>query len=100
GRRSPRRCEELIREGRVRVNGRIVTEMGVCVDPAVDDVQVDGESVDPETPVYLLGSKPRDYLCTASAQLGRETILDLVPAHRRSRLFTVGRLDLDAEGLV
>jgi pseudouridine synthase len=97
---SRRKCEELIREGRVRVNGEIVKEMGVRVDPAADLVEVDDERVRPEQPVYLLLYKPRDYLCTTSDQWGRKTILDLLPEHRGSRLFTVGRLDQESEGLV
>jgi pseudouridine synthase len=97
---SRRRCEDLIREGRVKVNGRVVREMGVQVDPLADEIRVDGEVVKQETRVHLLVYKPRDYLCTTSDQWGRRTILDLVPSHRGQRLFTVGRLDLDAEGLV
>jgi pseudouridine synthase len=97
---SRRRCEDLIREGRVRVNGEIVREMGVRVDLASDVVEVDDERVRPERPVYLLVYKPRGYLCTTSDQWGRKTILDLLPKERATRLFTVGRLDFDAEGLV
>jgi pseudouridine synthase len=97
---SRRKCEDLIREGRVRVNGAIVKEMGVLVDPARDVVQVDDQVVKRERPVHLLLYKPRDYLCTTSDQFGRKTVLDLLPERRRSRMFTVGRLDYESEGLV
>jgi pseudouridine synthase len=97
---SRRKCEDLIREGRVRVNGEIVREMGVRVDLANDEVSVDNERVRPETSVHLLLYKPRGVLCTTDDQWGRKTILDLLPSHRHLRLFTVGRLELDAEGLV
>jgi 23S rRNA pseudouridine2605 synthase len=97
---SRRKCEDLIREGRVRVNGSIVTEMGVRVDLGTDVVELDNERVRPEPPVYFLVYKPTNVLCTTNDQWGRKTVLDLVPAHHRTRLFMVGRLDLDAEGLV
>jgi 23S rRNA pseudouridine2605 synthase len=97
---SRRKCEDLIRDGRVRVNGSIVREMGVQVVPDKDVVQVDDARVRPERSIYLLLYKPKDYLCTTSDQFGRKTILDLVPEHRRTRLFTVGRLDLESEGLI
>jgi 23S rRNA pseudouridine2605 synthase len=92
---SRRRCEDLIRDGRVRVNGKIVKEMGVLVDPEKDEVQVDDERL-----IHLLLYKPKDVLCTTSDQFGRKTILDLLPEHRGARLFTVGRLDFESEGLV
>jgi pseudouridine synthase len=97
---SRRRCEDLIREGRVRVNGAIVKEMGVRVDLATDVVLVDDARVSPERKVHLLLYKPRDYLCTTSDQFGRKTILDLLPAKLDARMFTVGRLDFESEGLV
>ncbi len=97
---SRRKCEDLIREGRVSVDGRIVSEMGVKVDAATQDVRVDGERIRPQQPVHLLVYKPRRYLCTTADQFGRKTVFDLVPEHRHRRLFSVGRLDQDAEGLV
>jgi 23S rRNA pseudouridine2605 synthase len=97
---SRRKCEDLIRAGRVRVNGEIVREMGVRVDLEKDEVKVDNERIRAEAPVYLLVYKPRGVLCTTDDQFGRKTILDMLPSYRRLRLFTVGRLELDAEGLV
>jgi 23S rRNA pseudouridine2605 synthase len=97
---SRRKCEVLIREGRVRVNGEIVREMGVKVDLSKDEVAIDNERIRAEPHVYLLLYKPRGVICTTDDQWGRKTILDLLPAHRRLRLFTVGRLEIDSEGLV
>jgi 23S rRNA pseudouridine2605 synthase len=97
---SRRKCEDLIRSGRVRVNGEVVREMGVKVDLAKDEVSVDNERIKSEHMVYLLVYKPLGVICTTDDQWGRKTILDLVPAHRRLRLFTVGRLEIDSEGLV
>mgnify|MGYP005840231907 CR=1 FL=1 len=96
---SRRRAEEMIVEGRIRVNGEVVTELGTKVNPRRDVIQVDGRTLGkPEEPVYLLLNKPRGVLSTASDARGRTTVVDLV--RHRSRLYPVGRLDLDSEGLI
>ena len=97
---SRRACEELIVAGRVAVNGRVVRELGTRVDPATDDVAVDGVPV-PLTPdlVYLALNKPRGVLTTMSDEQGRPCIGDYV-ADRPDRVFHVGRLDADSEGLL
>ena len=96
---SRRKCETLIREGRVRVNGRVVTTLGVCVDPRRDVIEVDGRRVRPRTRrVYLALNKPPGYVTTAHDPAGRPTVLDLVPAV--PGLFPVGRLDKESEGLL
>ncbi len=96
---SRRRAEEMIAEGRVRVNGEVVTQLGTKVNPRRDVIQVDGQTVGkPERPVYLLMNKPRGVLSAVSDARGRRTVLDLVQT--RSRLYPVGRLDLDSEGLM
>jgi 23S rRNA pseudouridine2605 synthase len=89
----------LIVQGRVTVNGRIVNQLGAKVDPAHDEIRVDGELVrGAAQPVYLLFNKPRGILSTMEDPRGRRAIGDLVsfPA----RLFPVGRLDIDSEGLI
>lgn len=96
---SRRAAEELIRQGRVTVNGRVVTELGTKVVPGRDTVAVDGRPLrGPEKLVYLALNKPAGYVSTAFDPQGRPTVLDLVPAD--VRLFPVGRLDADSEGLL
>lgn len=96
---SRRRAEELIASGRVRVNGQVVTELGVRVDPATDRVEVDGRPVVFPRLVYLMLHKPRGVVTTLRDPQGRATVLDLVPGVPE-RLFPVGRLDYDSEGLL
>ena len=96
---SRRACEEIIRQGRVQVNGRVVTEMGTKVDPHRDEIRVDGAPLSsPEGKVYLILHKPPGYISTVHDPWGRPTILDLVP--HRGRLYPVGRLDAESEGLL
>ena len=97
---SRRACEELIAAGRVSVDGRIVSEQGLRVDPQTAVVEVDGAriAVRPDV-VYLALNKPRGVLSAMSDSRGRPTVADLV-ADRPERLFHVGRLDADSEGLL
>lgn len=97
---SRRKAEELILEGRVKVNERTVREMGVKVDPEIDAVSVDGKMIDILTVdhVYLVMNKPRSYVTTVSDPEGRKTVMDLVPIN--TRVYPVGRLDYLSEGLL
>ncbi|NLX43245.1 MAG: rRNA pseudouridine synthase [Chloroflexi bacterium] len=96
---SRRGSEALIREGRVTVNGSIVTEQGVLVNPSVDRIAVDGKPIDrPEPLTYYAVFKPVGYLSSAGDPHGGALVVDLVPAV--PRVFPVGRLDLDSEGLM
>lgn len=97
---SRRACEELIARGRVEVDGRIVREQGVRVDPQVAVIRVDGQRV-PTAPgtVVVAANKPRGVLSTMSDDRGRPCLGDMV-ADRSERLFHVGRLDADTEGLI
>lgn len=97
---SRRACEELIRAGRVEVDGMVVDELGSRVDPLTATVRVDGERVvvNPDR-VYLALNKPRGYLSAMTDGRGRKTLADLVPDDG-ARLFHVGRLDVDTEGLI
>ena len=101
---SRRGCDALIAAGRVQVNDVIVDELGTRVDPTRDRITVDDRPiVAPDSLTYYMLYKPVGYLSTVSDPHGRPTVLDLVPgAIRRSmgRLYPVGRLDLDSEGLV
>ncbi|HEX6938297.1 MAG TPA: pseudouridine synthase [Longimicrobiales bacterium] len=96
---SRRAAEAMIREGRVRVNGRIVTELGTRVDVGADRVSVDGRPVELAEPTWIALHKPRGYVSTRSDPQGRPTIYDLIP-DRFAGLFHVGRLDVDSEGLL
>lgn len=98
---SRRACEELILAGKVRVNGRPVTELGVKVDPANTQITVDGKPVRiPPRHIYMKLFKPRGILGDIGDDPdGRRTVLDLVPSVAR-RVFPVGRLDLNSEGLM
>lgn len=97
---SRRAAEELIRDGRVRVDGRVVTQMGVTVDPARAVVKVDGRVVRPvEEYHYLLLNKPARVVCTLADPEGRRTVRDLLPPGT-GRVYPVGRLDWDAEGVL
>jgi len=95
---SRRKCEALIRAGRVEVNGNRVTELGVRVSDA-DHVSVDGQYVRPASQrVYVVLNKPSGVVTTARDERQRSTVLDLVQTDQR--LFPVGRLDKDTEGLL
>lgn len=95
---SRRKCEELILAGRVRVNGKIVSELGTQVDPTRDRIQVDGETIRVEKQTYVILHKPKGYLSDRDADRGKPTALDLVPS--RERLYAAGRLDANSEGLL
>jgi len=97
---SRRTTEQLMREGRVTVNGRTVTELGTRADPASDDIRVDGRRVrPPERKRYLLLNKPRGYVSTRDDPQRRPTVLDLLEGIREY-VYPVGRLDFDSEGLL
>lgn len=95
---SRRACEALIAEGRVTVDGKTAA-LGMSVDPAAVILRVDGARVHgAQPPVYFALHKPIGVLTSARSQAGRTTVLDLVPV--AERVFPVGRLDVDSEGLV
>lgn len=96
---SRRKAEELIRAGRVRVNDQVIREMGFKVDPETDVIEVDGQRIrPPKAHQYIILHKPRGVLSTTSDPYRRQTVVDLVP--NAQRLFPVGRLDADSEGLI
>ena len=101
---SRRASEIMISEGRVEVNGRVVTEQGLRIDPERDVVRVDGSRIPPpRRHLYLVLNKPRGVVSTLDDPEGRRTINDLLANLRhgkQSRLFHVGRLDTDTEGLL
>jgi len=96
---SRRHAEEMIVAGRVRVNGRVVEQLGTRVDVERDAVTVDGRSVSlQQAYTYLALNKPAGYVTTASDPAGRRTVMDLLPDV--PGLFSIGRLDLNSEGLL
>jgi 23S rRNA pseudouridine2605 synthase len=95
---SRRKCEELILQGRVRVNGQVVTQLGSKVNPAQDTIEVDGRLITLEQKVYILLHKPRGYLSDTRDFRGRPSALSLVPVGER--LYPAGRLDARSEGLL
>lgn len=98
---SRRRAEEMIVEGRVTVNGQVLSDLGLKADPDKDHIKVDGKLLRPAELIksYYLFHKPRNMVSTMSDPEGRPCLGDLVKALRKS-LFPVGRLDFDAEGLM
>jgi 23S rRNA pseudouridine2605 synthase len=94
---SRRHAEELITAGRVRVNGRVITELGTKVDVG-DKVLVDGRRVTGEDLVYLLMFKPRGVMTTLDDPEGRPTVKTLLPKNLTERVFPIGRLDYNTEG--
>ncbi len=96
---SRRACEEYIRQGLVTVDGTVIGEQGISIDPAVNKVCFRGKPVGEQPKTYLILNKPKDVICTSSDPQGRRTFLDLLPP-MDSRIYTVGRLDRDSEGLL
>jgi len=97
---SRRKCEELMLDGEVEVDGEIVTRLGTKVDPRTAVIRVSGKRLPPVSPnVYLVLNKPRGVVSTMSDPEGRKTLSDFV-SERPERLFHVGRLDTDTSGLI
>lgn len=99
---SRRKAEELITAGRVKVNGRVASELGTKVDPAHDKVSVDDRRVIAEPHAYVVLCKPRGYVTTVSDPEGRPTVMSLVKRDRGEghRLYPVGRLDFHTDGVL
>src|SRR5437016_1992305 len=97
---SRREAESMIRDGRVTVNGRVVTELGSKADSTHDHIKVDGKLITrPEPHRYIILYKPREVMTTVEDPQGRRTVIDLVRGVRE-RIYPVGRLDFHSEGLV
>ncbi|MBB6735816.1 pseudouridine synthase [Cohnella zeiphila] len=96
---SRRKCEELIVSGKVTVNGSVVTELGAKADPAVDAIAVNGKKIASETKVYLIFNKPKGVITSLSDEKGRSIVADYLKDVKQ-RVYPVGRLDYDTEGLL
>src|SRR5436190_6627849 len=95
---SRRDCEDLIREGRVEVDRKVVTELGTRVDPLAHEIRVDGEALKQSKRLYFAVNKPMGVVTTNFDPSGRQRVIDLVPTEER--VFAVGRLDRSSEGLI
>ncbi|KIP20815.1 Ribosomal large subunit pseudouridine synthase B [Anoxybacillus ayderensis] len=95
---SRRKAEQLIVEGKVKVNGKVVTELGVKVSPQ-DRIEVDGIPLEREEPVYYLLYKPRGVISSVKDEKGRKVVTDFFK-HVNKRIYPIGRLDYDTSGLL
>ena len=94
---SRRKCEELILNGKVEVNGKVITELGTKIEPDKDEIKYNGKIIkNEEEKVYILLNKPIGYVTTAKEQFGRDMVLDLVKVNKR--IVPVGRLDMYTSG--
>ncbi|WP_256757248.1 pseudouridine synthase [Cohnella sp. WQ 127256] len=96
---SRRKCEDLITAGKVTVNGEVVTELGVKADPTKDTITVSGKPIKKEAKVYLMFNKPKGVITSVSDPQGRSVVMDYLK-EIKERLYPVGRLDYDSEGLL
>ncbi len=96
---SRRGAEDLIEAGRIVVNGETCKELGTRIDPLHDEVRFDGERLQPERPTYVVIHKPKGVVCTNAPNEQRTRVIDLLQG-LRGRVFTIGRLDADSEGLI
>lgn len=96
---SRRKSEALIQEGRIAIDGEVVRLLGVKIEPGVNEITLDGRPVRVGKRLYLALNKPRKVLSSVKSQDGKPTVLELMPRHME-RLYPVGRLDYDSEGLL
>ena len=90
--------EQMMLDGRVQVNGRVITELGTRVNPNRDEIRVDGKVLRPQPPRYIMLNKPTGFITTVSDERDRWTVMDLVDV--RERVYPVGRLDRATQGLI
>jgi len=94
-----RKADELIAQGNVKVNGKVILAMGYKVFPG-DRVSFKGKTVKPQRYIYLLLNKPKDYISTLSDEKGRKTVMELIHLPNRERIYPIGRLDRNTSGLL
>ncbi len=94
---SRRKAEQLISEGKVSINGKIVTELGLKVN-SLDEIAIDGKKITSEKKEYYLLNKPRNIICSTNDEKDREVIVDLIDT--KARIYPVGRLDYDTTGII
>lgn len=96
---SRRKCEEIISAGRVQVNGIVVHTLGAKADPRQDVIQVDGKPINQQTKIYILFNKPKGVITSADDPVGRKIVTDYIKGISE-RIYPIGRLDYDTEGLL
>jgi 23S rRNA pseudouridine2605 synthase len=96
---SRRACEQIILDGRVQVNGKTVDALGACADPLRDEITLDLAPIAREKPIYILLNKPKGYVTTVKDTEGRPTVMALLGGVRE-RVYPVGRLDFNTEGIL
>lgn len=98
---SRRKCDELIKNGEITVNGKVCTTLGVNINEKKDKVLYKGKEIKPcKEFIYIKLHKPKGYICSSRDDRGRKTVFDLLDIPEGKRLFSVGRLDYDTEGLL
>lgn len=98
---SRRAAEQLILDSKVKVNNKVVTQLATDIDEENDTVTIDGNKIAPiSRMIYAMLNKPKGCICTVKDDLGRKTIMDYLPGLREKRVFPIGRLDYDTEGLL
>jgi 23S rRNA pseudouridine2605 synthase len=96
---SRRQADELIKKGKVTVNGKVIQELGATVNHS-DTVEYNGKKLMAETKVYILINKPKDYITTTADEEGRRTVYDLIKTATKERVYPVGRLDRNTTGVL
>ena len=97
---SRRKSEELIQQGKIKVNGEVITELGFKVDPVKDIIEYNDEKIEKqENKIVLMLNKPKEVISSVKDPQGRKTVLDLIP-EKFPRLYPVGRLDYESEGMI
>jgi 23S rRNA pseudouridine2605 synthase len=97
---SRRHAEELILAGKVKVNGKIIIQLGTKVDSNIDRVEVNGKKIASQKLIYLVLNKPKRYMTTRQDPERRKTVYELLPLNLRNIVWPVGRLDFNTEGLL
>ena len=96
---SRRKCEEIILDGKIKVNGTVITEVGTKIDPEKDIVEYNNNIIKvEEKKVYIMLNKPEGYITSVKDEKGRKTVLDIVNVEER--IYPIGRLDYDSSGLL
>ena len=96
---SRRKCDDLIKNGKISINGKVVAELGTIINEKKDKVEFEGRILELKNDfVYLKLHKPKGYICSNADEKGRKTIFDIVQSDKR--LFSIGRLDYNTEGLI
>ncbi len=97
---SRRHAEELILAGKVKLNGKVVRELGTKADLSKDKIEVNNKPIKPQKLIYLIMNKPRRYMTTRDDPQKRRTVYDLLPAELKNVVWPIGRLDFNTEGLL